>query len=243
MSCCITRDMANRFSIYCDESCHLLSDESDLMVLGAIWCPTSRVRQLLWKMRSLKRSHGLPTSFEIKWTKVSPGLEKFYLDLVRLFFAEEVLRFRGLVAHGKSRLRHDEFAQTHDDWYYKMYFLLLRQLLAPDASYRVFLDVKDTKSSPKVAKLHDVLCHSAYDFKREIVEQIQSIRSHEVELLQLADLLTGAVSYANRTSHQSKAKVRLLQEIRTISGYSLTRSTLLREDKLNIFHWTPQESP
>jgi hypothetical protein len=235
--------MADRFSVYCDESCHLLNDESDLMVLGAIWCPTPRVRQLLWKMRSLKRSHGLPSSFEIKWTKVSPGLEELYLDLVRLFFAEEALRFRCLVAHGKSTLRHDEFAQTHDDWYYKMYFLLLRQLLAPDASYMVFLDVKDTRSSPKVAKLHEVLCNSAYDFSREIVERIQSIRSHEVELLQLADFLTGAVSYANRTSRQSRAKLRLLEEIRALSGYSLTRSTLLREDKLNIFHWKPQESP
>ena len=51
----------------------------------------------------------------------------------------------------KEGLRHDDFDQSHDSWYYKMYYLLLRRLLAErENEYRVFLDIKDTNSAEKV---------------------------------------------------------------------------------------------
>jgi len=71
---------------------------------------------------------------------------------------------------------------------------------------------------------------------------VQTVRSHEVEQIQLADLLIGAVAYANRDLSGSSAKQRLVEIIRKRSGYSLTRSTLYREDKLNLFRWTAQEA-
>ena len=65
------------------------------------------------------------------------------------------------------------------------------------------------------------------------------MRSNEVALLQLADLLVGVVSYANRGLHGSGAKVALVDRMKNRSGYSLLRTTLLREDKVNIFVWQP----
>ena len=37
----------------------------------------------------------------------------------------------------------------------------------------------------KVTKLHEVLANSLYDFSRQIIERVQLVRSHEVELMQL----------------------------------------------------------
>jgi len=31
--------MSENYNVYCDESCHLLGDEQEVMVLGAVWCP------------------------------------------------------------------------------------------------------------------------------------------------------------------------------------------------------------
>ena len=87
-----------------------------------------------------------------------------------------------------------------------------------------------------------MLCNNAYDFSREIIQKVQTVRSHEVEQIQLADLLIGAVAYANRDLSGSIAKQRLVEIIRKRSEYSLTRSTLYKEDKLNLFQWTAQES-
>lgn len=51
-----------------------------------------------------------------------------------------------------------------------------------------------------------MLRNDKYDYSKEIIKKVQQVRSHEVELTQLADLLTGAVSYVNRGLSDSLAK-------------------------------------
>jgi len=233
--------MGQIFNIYCDESCHLASDRQAVMVLGAVWCPLEKVKEVDWHLKEIKARHGLAPSFEIKWTKVSPAKRGFYLALLDYFFDNDDLHFRALVVPDKSRLNHEAFGQTHDTWYYKMYFDMLKVILRPHARHRIYLDIKDTRGAMKVAKLHDVLCNNFYDFSRQIIERVQNIRSHESHILQLTDLLTGAVSYANRGLDTSSAKGLLLQRMRDRSSYTLTRTTLLQESKVNIFRWTATE--
>lgn len=232
--------MPRLINIYCDESCHLENDGQSAMTLGAVWCPAASARQIADDIRDLKTTHRMDRHFESKWTKVSPGGLPFYQALLDYFFGNSDLHFRAVVAAGKSGLRHADFGQTHDEWYHKMYFQLLSVILSPTAEYAVYLDVKDTQSAPKLHKLHDVLCNNMYDFDRRIIRTVQAVRSHEVEQIQLADLLTGILSAANRTVTHSPAKLALIEQMRRRSAYSLNRTTLLREDKVNIFRWTPR---
>lgn len=229
------------YNIYCDESCHLEHDSQNAMVLGAVWCPLDKTREIARHLRRIKSSHGLSPTFEIKWTKVSPGQIGFYLALMDYFFDESDLHFRALIVPDKTKLQHSMYRQTHDDWYYKMFFSMLKAILSPDDRYRIYIDIKDTHSSQKAAMLHEVLCNSLYDFRREIVERIQPVASDEVEQLQLADLLIGAISYINRGLSNSAAKNDLVNHMRQRSGYQLTHTTLLRENKVNLFVWEASE--
>lgn len=229
--------MSEIYNIYCDESCHLENDDQPVMVLGAAWCLLDKVREISTRLREIKADHHLPPTFETKWVKVSPAKQQFYLDTMDYFFDDDDLHFRALIVPDKSRLRHQDFNQTHDDWYYKMYFDLLKVILSPADCYRIYLDYKDTQGAVKVAQLHRVLSNSVYDFSREIVERVQLVRSHEVEILQLADLLIGTVVYANRGDTTSPAKLALVKRMQERSGYTLTRTTLLREEKVNLFRW------
>jgi len=229
--------MGTVLNIYCDESSHLQHDLQQVMVLGAIWCPLEKTREIAVRIREIKQRHKLSPSFEIKWSKVSPAKQMFYMDLVDYFFDDDDLHFRAWVIADKSKLRHHDFMQDHDAWYYKMYFEMLKVLLSPSYEYRIYLDIKDTRSASKIANLHEVLCNNMYDFERKIITRIQTIRSHEVEQLQLADLLIGIVSYANRSLNTNSAKLALVERMRHRSHYSLTKTTLLREDKVNIFRW------
>lgn len=233
--------MSQVFNVYCDESCHLENDHQQVMVLGAVWCPLEKVREISVRIREIKLHHGMKPGFEIKWTKVSPAKQQFYLDVLDYFFGDDDLRFRALIVPDKSRLQHDSFRQTHDEWYYKMYFDMLKVILSPDGHYRIYLDIKDTRGAAKVAKLHDVLCNNRYDFSRQIIERVQLVRSHEVEALQLADLLIGAVSYVNRGLSGNAGKQALVSRMRERSRYDLTRTTLLRENKVNVFRWHASE--
>jgi hypothetical protein len=212
------------------------------MVLGAVWCEDEKVWEISERIREIKAAHRLWERIEIKWTKVSGAKLDFYMDVLDYFFDDDDLHFRALVAD-KTKLDHAGHNQTHDEWYYKMYFEVLKMLLSPKNRYRVFLDVKDTQGGAKVRKLHEVLANNIYDFDRSIIRDVQQVRSHEVEQLQLADLLIGAVHYANLPAeHQkSEAKQKLVARMRHRSGYDLTRSTLLKEQKVNVFHWRPTE--
>jgi hypothetical protein len=232
--------MATTYNIYCDESCHLENDGLGVMILGAVSCPLKRTREIAGYIRQLKTQHNLPNNFETKWTKISPAKITFYTDLIDYFFSENSLSFRVLVVPDKSKLRHAIHSQTHDEWYYKMYFTMLKAIFDPLCRYRIYLDIKDTQGKTKVDKLHEVICNSLLDFNRQIVERIQPVHSSEVEQVQLADLLTGAVGYTNRQLISSGAKTTIVELIRKRSGYSLTQSTLLREKKFNIFVWQAQ---
>lgn len=228
-----------KYNVYCDESCHLEHDHQTIMVLGAIWCPRHLAKRTFIELRKIKESHGFGNS-EVKWNKISPRNQSMYEDLINYFFATESLSFRCIVIKDKQRLDHDRFDQDHDTWYYKMYFLLLHGVLIPGNAYRVFLDIKDTRGGVKVRKLQEVLCNSHYDFEQKMISNIQIVRSQEVELVQLADILLGAASYKNRHLSTSKAKMELVRLVETKSGYSLVNSTLMREPKFNVFCWNPQ---
>lgn len=106
--------MSHAFNIYCDESCHLENDGHRAMVLGAIWCPSDKRRELAEAIRAIKIRHGLSGHHELKWTRVSPGKLGLYTDLIDLFFSSPDLRFRALVVPDKGKLDHARHGQTHD---------------------------------------------------------------------------------------------------------------------------------
>lgn len=229
--------MSQVFNIYCDESCHLLRDQQKAMVIGALWCPLEKSREIAVRLREIKTRHGLSPTFETKWTKVSKGGEAFYIETIDYFFDDDHLHFRGVIIPDKAQLDHAAYGHDHDTWYFKMFFTLIEPLLQPDARFRIYLDKKDTRSAAKVRKLYDVLCNNMYDFDRKIIEWVQVVQSHEVEQLQLCDLLIGALAYTNRDLTGNQAKEALVARIRERSGYRLTQTTLLKEEKCNILRW------
>lgn len=235
--------MANIINMYCDESCHLEHDGINVMGLGSVWCSKKKVSEINQRIREIKERNGVSKHSEVKWTKVGPVKKQLYIDLVNYFFDDDDLNFRVLIVPDKTILNHEKYNQTHDTWYYKMYFEMLKAVFSKDYQYNVFVDIKDSHSAERVCRLHDVCCNSIYDFAHETVRMIQPIRSHEVQIMQLADILLGAITYENRifaeTAGKSETKASIIRLIKQRSGYTLTKTTYLRENKFNIFVWRP----
>src|SRR5574344_1945987 len=160
--------MGQLYNIYCDESCHLTNDaiNNTAMVIGGIICPDDKKKEVFDRIREIKTKHGISIDAEIKWNKVSPAKLDYYIDLVNYFFDDCDLIFRAIVIPDKQVLRHNDFNQSHDDFYYKTYFNMLKTVLEPGKEYAIYIDIKDTRSQKKVEKLHEFLCNSSYDFKR-----------------------------------------------------------------------------
>lgn len=193
------------WNIYCDESCHLELDRTTHMVIGALACPKERTKDIAESLRKLKIKHGVAPDFEVKWVKVSPGKLDLYKDYLNFFLEERELRFRAVVIQ-KDVIDHRRHDQTHDDFYYKMFFLLLAHMSLPsNAEEYIYLDIKDTRSAAKAERLGRLL-RQGIDCGSEVIKRVQHIRSEEVEQAQLADLLIGAVGYVNRGLAGSTAK-------------------------------------
>lgn len=222
------------YNFYCDESCHLLNDRNNIMVLGGIWCPKNKVREINDRIRKIKKKYQI--THEMKWVKVSASKKDAYVDLVDYFFDTDELHFRVLIVDNKEAIDHEAFQQTHDDWYYKMYFHMIKTILNPGDQYNIYLDVKDTRSKTKIKKLREVLSNSKYDFSYRMITNMQVIRSHEVEIMQVVDVLIGAMAYISRGLSSVEAKNDIISLIKKRSGYQLTKNSLYRESKFNIFH-------
>ena len=244
--------MKPTINIYCDESCHLQNDKEPVMVIGAVYCPIEKKEEIFERLYSFKLKHNLipknkkndnenRTYYELKWNKVSKSKIEYYKDVINYFFDDDDLQFRVLVVSNKSAIDYEKFNHTHDTFYYKMYFGMLKAILNPENSHHIYIDIKDTRSKEKVHKLEQVLRNDKYDYSKEIIKKVQQVRSHEVEILQLTDLLVGATAYVNRGLANSKAKNELINLIKRRSKYSLTKSTLLKERKFNVFIWEPQK--
>ncbi len=232
-----------KYIVYSDESCHLEYDNSPVMVLGAMYCDASHKERIFKDIRDIKIKHGLSSFFEIKWTKVSESKIDFYLELLEYYLNNKDLFYRGLIAKGKNDLDNMKYnSGDYDLWYYKMYFLMLDQIVNPENEYKILVDIKDTRGGKRVEKLREVLCNNVYDFRQEVITQISQINSKESEILQLADLINGALAYHHRgldkldeSNPGKKAFVEALEEKK-----SLDVRTSRGEKKFNLFIWTPR---
>lgn len=85
-----------------------------------------------------------------------------------------------------------------------------------------------------------MLCNNVYDFTSQMIHHLQNAHSHEMELMQVADLITGAISYKHRNLSGNSAKLAVINRLEQRLGRSLLHTTPLVEQKLNLFVFQPQ---
>ena len=201
------------------------------MVFGALICAGSRVREIDTQIKALREKHGYLR--ELKWTKLSRLDLPFYRDLFNFIHANEHLRFKAVLVPDKSLLDHEKYNDgSASDFYYKIAFFALRDFIVSEKTYRLYMDYMDTLGRSKIRKLKTVLMSC----KPKTLEA-QTIRSHESQLIQVCDLLIGAICYANRTDidMQSPVKTEVIAMISNCFGIQLDRSTPKYVKKFNLF--------
>lgn len=229
------------YNLYCDETCHLEHDNSNCMALGAVIVPKEKRKETCVRITEIKAKHGVHATNEVKWSKARDRMLPLYLNLVDYFFDDDDLSFRCLLIPDKNKLDHERFNQDHNTWYYKMYFEMLKMLFKTGDIYNVFVDIKDTHSDFRINQLWDVCSNNMRDFEHKTIKLIQPIRSDEVQIMQLTDILLGAVCRSQRIldiPHQNEAKKQIINHVIKRSGYKLDSSSPYRERKFNYFVWS-----
>jgi len=231
----------NKYNIYCDESCHLEHDRIPIMCIGYIRTPFEDIQGYNAIVKDIKRKH--KNLSEIKWNKISTSRLEMYKELIDFFF-ESNLSFRCLVVKYKNDLDHAKYNMgSHDNYYYKMLYLLLKFNIIEENEYNVYLDIKDTRGRERLKKINEVF--SNYYHNKSPFIRFQHIRSNDNLFIQIADLFIGAVAFKARNLvkdvNSSKAKIELVEYLESKTTFPIDIQTELLETKFNIFDHHPNQ--
>lgn len=225
--------------VYCDESrpealIHK-ADEAKCLCIGSLWVAPDTLDALKLRMRELRATHG--KLGEIKWGKVSPSSVDFSSSLIDAFFDLGAgVRFRSIVVDSRRvnlSAYHEGDAELG---FYKFYYQLLKPKIIPPNRYQIFCDLKVNRDSDRIRTLERCLRGGG---RAASVSQVQALPSHEVDGLQLCDLLLGAVSAKfNNPQPNSTAKRAVVAHLEGRLGHPI-RPTYLAEEKFNIFRINP----
>jgi hypothetical protein len=193
------------FHVYCDESCQ---SAHHYAVVGGIIIEEIDLDLQDKVFQRWRQTHGMHA--ELKWTKISRQKQSEYESLVRYYFdmaSHEVLAFRSLV-YDCHQLDHKRWnAGDGELGFYKLYYQFLlhsfgRFAADPDDRIVVHFDQRDTRYS--LENLRTILNRGAmkqYGRTTTLVQSVGWINSHDSNLLQLADVLMGAIGFAWNDKH------------------------------------------
>lgn len=222
-------------NIYCDESRHTSNPEDKYMVIGALSCPRDRKTELTQAINLLRKQHS--TWREFGWKTLSPNRRDFYWALMELFHKSPELAFRCLVVD-RTHLNHEQFNQGDNELgFYKLYYQMLVHWLKPNCAYNIYLDWQQNKTQRRFIDLRDILRRKLTGKAK--IECLEPVNSQYISMIQLSDLLIGAVGYAWNDRQGSTIKKDFCNDLAQLIGLSNLKSTTARsEGKFNIFHFT-----
>ena len=226
------------FDIYCDESRQdLLVEKSSItennrfICIGGIMLPAENRENLKSKIKCLKQQYEVYG--ELKWGNVSTNKIDFYLKLIDLFFDDDLIDFRTVVIDATEVDNETFNSNDHELGYYKFYYQLLYHWVNPSDKYYIFTDYKTNKDGSRLNALKKILNKACYS---PCVEIVQAVDSKESLLLQLQNVLMGAVGYKFNygIEGQSLAKQALIKKIELHLGHEIY-PTAKNYKKFNVF--------
>lgn len=228
------------YNVYCDESCHLVSNDSKYMLIGAVYCPKNKVKKVNEYIEHLKENYNISNKIELKWNKIDKKTEKLYLDIINYFFNNDDLKFRVIVID-KTKLDHEKYNQTENEFYHKAYYDMLKYIIIPGNSYNIYPDIKDTNSYYYHQVMLDYLRIKMQDTNKRTIRKVQPIRSYEAPILQINDILIGALSYHYRNLSNNSVKLNIISEIKKLYQNDLNETSYCSNTKFNIFIWRSRD--
>lgn len=226
---------------FCDESG--IDGTARYMAIGGVWIhdrvgELSRIRKGL---DDCKWMHGI--SAEMKWGKVSQDKLAAYKAFVDEFFgAATAMDFRCIIVD-KHVLNYRKFHNNNKELgFYKFYFLLLSRNLSKGSDYYIYTDDKSNRRRNRLGELQTVVNNWANrEMKCWPVKTIEPRESHQDVIIQMVDVLLGAVS--SRWNNAANVNRNVTKD--ELAGYiakkaglpDLKRATTRMRRPLNIWVW------
>ncbi len=224
-----------KFEVFCDETLPDLFTSAHpkgrFLMIGSLWLPADlrvALKTRIAQLRDIHNVHG-----EMKWRKVSPARQAFYIDLIDLFMSFGLdLRFR-CIAVDRTEMNVKLHNGDAELGFYKFYYQVLHHWILDNNEYTVFCDLKKNRDRTRLPTLRRVLSNAN---RTSIVRDVQSLPSPQVVPLQLCDVLLGAASARmNSWEALGTAKEAVVGHLERRLNRPRLGPTAKHEEKFNIF--------
>lgn len=217
-----------RYNLYCDESA---IDQGQRFYIGGIHCSPARAKLLERKVQDFRGKTGCVR--EMKWTKVSSKMLLAYIDFVDIFLNDIYATF--ILAEMHKGEHWYKFARSEGSRFLQAYFQFFENAMWASARYELYLDDTTCKRY-KWGSMHYALNLPDIKWaKQKKVVGFYPLDSHKSDLIQLTDVLLGALT----SSSVSEPKIKLSEHVRS----QIERPTEWGKQKISTFSWTAPESP
>ena len=233
----------NKINIYCDESRHT-SGGDQFMVIGAVICDREKKREYVHQIHLLKKRYN--TQGEFGWKRLSPNRKDFYFELID-FFMENDINFKCIVVD-KSKIDNERYNDGDSELgFYKFYYQMLKDLLEANNEYYIYLDWQQNREQHRFSTLKFFLQRKLEG--RAKIACLEPVTSSNQPLIELADLLIGAVGYQYNKRASSDVKTAFCTRLaialhernsKYFKYHRLDTFTAKSEKKFNIFKWEPR---
>ena len=195
---------------------------------------------------------------ELKWTKVSRHYLEEYKSLVTLAMKlarEGRLHFKAVV-FDTTQIDYSHHRNDKELGFYKFWYQFILHKFGPYAAsdedrLLVFLDQRQT--SYRLATLRDALnvgIRRRFGRRPNVVRTVQAVDSAKHDLIQIADVMMGAIGYHCNDCHlrpcASPAKQSMAEHIATIAGLeNLSQATRFSRKDFEIwrFRFNEKKAP
>jgi len=221
-----------KFEIYCDESYSDLftskKNDAKFMVIGGIWVEAQKRIEYKHSINQILKKNGF--FGELKWNKILGAKIDLYKQIIDCFFENDI-RYRCIVIEKEKVNLVKYHCSDAELGFYKFYYQLLHHWIDDFNEYSIFLDNKTNRVSQRQKFLKECLKKSN---PSSGILNLQSLKSHQVLMIQIADLLTGAVAAKFNNNIRSQAKKDVVKYLEEKQGRKIA-PTVRDEVKFNIF--------
>lgn len=217
-------------NIYCDESSQT---GHRYMVIGALCCRTDTAFKIATVFDETIQPFNV--SSELKWTKVKRHSVRMYEEVMDAAFALIVtghLTYQCIVID-TTKTDHKTYNEGDPEIGFNKYLFLLLDRYSYKyrsfPSFRAYLDRRETKHTPE--RMREMLNLRAA--KRKLVYEpfssVQFIRSENSRLIQVADIITGAIAYTSNRQFLAAEAAKYRQKMADYIAQHAEMGTLANE--------------
>lgn len=230
------------YTMFADESG--TNDGSPCFTIGCLLIPSKQLKQFETEIKELIQKHNLPEN-ELKWEGLrnSHGRINFLIDVVRLLLSDNPYVW---VCKVTLKAPYQKWANNEEEAFYTCHTLLMTYC-ATELNASIVAKIDDKSDSYN--KQHEVVQIIAnYNLKHNDgkVAAVSKEDSKEELLIQVADLLTGAVNashnlYQNPDILLHNGKRLAIERIAQCLGWQQLHHDTYPNTSFNIWHFPKKE--